>query len=266
MAEHTSVDSSKGGGPNTTAGKAASATNATRHGVFSTSPVAGGESAHEWNAFLDGCRQHFGPVGAHEEELVTGIAYDWWALRRVRRSTTAHIALEHEETTPLSAGPPESAIFVNPQRVSELFENWRILNDSVPLSDVSDDLKRAILGAGRAPEEWARLPIQTVSDARHLITLVANETKVTEEQLVVRAAGAVRSEIASRKQRARVLAERRTREVNAILPAPEIMERHLRYQTTIERALARKVGLLETSQLARSKILPPPIRVAINEG
>ena len=81
----------RGGGPKTPIGKANSSRNATTYAITSPSPVAGGEPQNEYDAFYDGIREYWDPVGAYEEELVSDLSTLMWRLRRVTKAEVAYI-------------------------------------------------------------------------------------------------------------------------------------------------------------------------------
>ena len=57
----------RGGGPRTPEGKRRSSRNAVKHGVFSRSPVVGGELDRDWLRHLEGMRKSFHPATEYEE-------------------------------------------------------------------------------------------------------------------------------------------------------------------------------------------------------
>jgi hypothetical protein len=91
-------ETSKGtssGGPRTAQGKKISSKNATRHGINSPSPVAGGEREEDWLIFKEGIRASLGPVSDLEEELAADIAITLWQKRRVQRTEAWHVDVEY---------------------------------------------------------------------------------------------------------------------------------------------------------------------------
>jgi hypothetical protein len=70
-------------GPRTGDGKARSARNALRFGIYSEMPaVLGLERAEEWDAFRDGIVTNLTPLGTLEEALAERVAVCLWRLRR----------------------------------------------------------------------------------------------------------------------------------------------------------------------------------------
>ena len=130
------VASVKGsGGPRSAEGKAASARNATTHGLTSGSPVAAGERAEEFAEFLQGWVDYFCPIGVPEEELVRNMALDAWRKRRIQRfeaaiAKTLFGAFEETALPPIDEPLVEK---LNLDRVIRLLEDLETLDDSTPL-------------------------------------------------------------------------------------------------------------------------------------
>jgi len=74
----------RGGGPKTTAGKAAVRLNAAKHGLWSASPVVGElERESDWQRHREGIQASLAPVGDLETALADRVALLLWRLRRV---------------------------------------------------------------------------------------------------------------------------------------------------------------------------------------
>ena len=76
-------------GPRTAEGKAASARNATSHGLSSADFVILAGQEEEFSAFIDALRAEIQPAGAIEHELFAQHAHAAWTLRRCRRAEVA---------------------------------------------------------------------------------------------------------------------------------------------------------------------------------
>ena len=77
------------GGPRTARGKAASRSNAVKHGLRSDAPVIPGlEDFDEWDQFRDGILASYAPEGELETENARRIASLLWRLRRAGRYET----------------------------------------------------------------------------------------------------------------------------------------------------------------------------------
>jgi hypothetical protein len=84
-------------GPRTEAGKAKSARNALRHGVYSMAKLIPGEDPEELDVLTKGILKDLNPLNTHETELVNQLIDLQWRLRRVT----------NEEARILSAEPPD---------------------------------------------------------------------------------------------------------------------------------------------------------------
>jgi len=84
-------------GPRTEAGKARSARNALRHGVYSMAKLIPGEDPEELDALTKGMLNDLNPLNTHETELVNQLIDFQWRLRRVT----------NEEARILSAEAPD---------------------------------------------------------------------------------------------------------------------------------------------------------------
>lgn len=81
-------NATKSTGPRTPAGKAASSSNALKHGILSRGLVLDGtgETNEDFAAFLDALRQDLAPQDVLEERLVEQISVCYWRLGRVVRA------------------------------------------------------------------------------------------------------------------------------------------------------------------------------------
>ena len=86
----------KRGGPITPQGKKAVSKNAVRHAVTSLDPTAAGESAEEWNLYIEGFNDVFRPIGIPESDLVFNLAMCLWRKRRIVRAERGNINQLHE--------------------------------------------------------------------------------------------------------------------------------------------------------------------------
>lgn len=83
----------QGGGPKSARGKAASRSNAVKHGLRSDAPVIPlAEDFGESERFRDGIIASYAPEGGHETELAGRVASLLWRLRRAGRYETEMVA------------------------------------------------------------------------------------------------------------------------------------------------------------------------------
>jgi hypothetical protein len=78
-------------GPRSAAGKLRSKFNAVKHGIFSSVVLIAGESRSEFDALLEGLREHYQPKGALVEILVEKLATQLWRYRRFLIAEAAEI-------------------------------------------------------------------------------------------------------------------------------------------------------------------------------
>jgi hypothetical protein len=83
----------RAGGPRTNQGKERSRQNSLKHGIFSKAVVLKDESQTEFDALLNGLREHFQPVGTFEDGLVESLAVTRWRQRRLLVAEAAEIEL-----------------------------------------------------------------------------------------------------------------------------------------------------------------------------
>lgn len=84
-------------GPRTPEGKAASATNATTHGLTARTPLVDGENASAYTAFVSGIVASLRPEGTLEDALAERAAVCLW---RVQRAPRVEAALLRPEPAP----------------------------------------------------------------------------------------------------------------------------------------------------------------------
>lgn len=110
----------KSTGPKTAVGKARTAQNAIRHGVYTMLPVIPAfERRSDWDAHCEGIVQSLMPLGTLEETLAVRIALCTWRLARLQRYETAltiagvedaETRLQPTVSMPLSAWDPADAV------------------------------------------------------------------------------------------------------------------------------------------------------------
>ena len=85
-------------GPRTDTGKAASSSNATRHGIFSAQLILQDEEPGEFQALVAALQADLRPVGALELTLVERIAVTIWRQRRLVQAETAKLELARRDS------------------------------------------------------------------------------------------------------------------------------------------------------------------------
>jgi hypothetical protein len=101
----------KSTGPKTPEGKAASAANATKHGLSSAFTVLAHEDQDEFDELLQGLRDEHQPTTHHQGFLVDHLAKTQWLLARAQRLEA--VAFDHLAGAELDPHDPDSAIILN---------------------------------------------------------------------------------------------------------------------------------------------------------
>jgi ABC-type dipeptide/oligopeptide/nickel transport system ATPase subunit len=276
----------KSTGPKTPQGRDVSKRNALKHGIFSKEVLVHGfyfqESSHEFTALFQDFRQSLNPVGPVEEMLVDQIVTAHWRLRRALRAESGEITLSVEkgqferskpnmhwrwmgwELTPDQVGAmEESAIGI------DILASW--------LREIRDEVEEK----GELTEAAVKLP------CRGRPNLLSIELEDLRLELLKNPAGAdpAGRREANKKQvlsfihgklaelacnRAncvrRELAEENARQAVAVLPAPEVLDKILRYETKLQRQLFRAMNHLERLQRMRQgEAVPPPLAMELPE-
>jgi hypothetical protein len=87
-------------GPATSAGKAASAQNATTHGLYAKAVVLASESQADFDELRDSFLARFLPADPVELELVDGMVKTRWLIRRLDRIITTALDFEVDRSIP----------------------------------------------------------------------------------------------------------------------------------------------------------------------
>ncbi len=97
-------------GPRTAAGKAASAANATKHGLSSAFTVLPNEDLDEYDEVLNGFMEEFEPCGYHETFLVHEMIQARWRIIRIHRLETSYLSQTQLDDP---SADPDQAILAN---------------------------------------------------------------------------------------------------------------------------------------------------------
>ena len=278
------------GGPKTTRGKRAVAKNAIKHGFYTLSPAAGGESEDDWWAFHQGFCETFRPVGVVQEDLVRELATIRWCLRRVIRAEAADIDARHAAINDLASHPPRPAPPPPPAPPAGM--TWEEVENGLRLlealqsvdSDVqttNPDWQSAIdlTGGFVCPADFLEPTEPWTRDSFiEFATKVADTCEMTYEQFIRETLIEVGDFLDSiHQQEAAHVAEieryeaqcERTRDRlrrEAILPSTLVEDRIQRTQAHLDRRFAKTLDQLELIQRATSgDELPPPVRIVITD-
>lgn len=267
----------RGGGPRTSEGKRISSQNACKHGLLSQDPVAGGESIEDWNEFLDGVQNHYGPIGIFEQECARHIALELWYLRRVERQIKS---VSQERS--MFAMPPAPSSYVeiadlefrDPDGVLDVLMNLDSLPDDLDLSEVVfEDIEMTVMTTS-AEQFNFEIPgwdpdsrRTTVASLRQFLQLAAEKTGLQRNVVIKRVVDRANEFLSKAPER---LSRRRRKQARHValanrvdLPDYDEYQKLLRYKRSHERSLSKWIAILETSQRARMNTLPPPIRLQV---
>jgi len=266
----------KSTGPKTPRGKAYSARNAIKHGLFSGQMmdfVSHGEDPTEYEEVLNGLRAKYQPMGTAEELEVERIALCWWRLKRAWRYENAmnRVALRN----------------LGRRELAEQAE-WCKERDKEE-DAITEELKRAaeeIQKNQEFPEDWEELK-QRIFTIEPKFELVWKSLECAAQERLATPAIAKLSKQLDPKERSLLLAiytvtsaivlleelrhSRNTsvREIaiaQHVIPNSDALDKILRYETTIERQLGRSVDRLERLQRRRQgEMVPPPLRVHLTQ-
>jgi hypothetical protein len=287
------VDGSKesarhGGGPRTAEGKRVVAQNATKHGLTSASPVAGGESQDDWEAHLEGMCEVFKPVGAFEKALVQVLASALWRKQRVMRYEVslidARLGTLGSSASMMIRRPPTIAEEMLDELGCDLVEAIALLEHLDQLDDSTSLQTEEVCNAllllvsvciEDALPKWLVFPAEgdawTCSDIRRWMSALAEHLGTTVEDLTRDALAKGRTILEDKRKR-RAAQDRLEREalrpeLTALFPARVDIDLLLRYEASMDRSIDRTLRQLELVQRARNGELPPPprrIEVSVN--
>lgn len=266
-AEISRINGNKSQGPKTIEGKLISSKNAVKHGIFSALTVIPNvESEELWKrhrtAFVDDLK----PVGALEEMLVERIALLSWRLSRVARYEREMIHSENSKET----NSYESKVLEYHNDL-QLIKGFHLL----PLdSCLSSDDALSILYFIDHQESWTALAANkatswTAGLVWEGIQNKAAQKNTTKDKLLAAAVAEVEKQIAYyenlSKEREDKIAEACNK--NLLAGFSTAMDKIIRYESHIEKALYKAINQLERIQSLRAgKPIPAPLVVDVNIG
>jgi len=291
------ANAQKSTGPKTPEGRAVSKMNALKHGISSKAMLVRGlklkENSRELDALYERFWQAYDPVGPVEEMLVDQIVTAQWRLRRALRAESGEIALS------LGGRPPERLRKPNLQLQ---WLQWTAFGDPIPKMEDSaegNEVLRMLLEEVRTSVEVngqftpAAIEELTIcfggeqnSLTRRLET-IRNECQDNPEGVDAAAL------LERNKHRALAFLDEKLRGISiwqanhekrqttyqkwrtnveearkdaAVLPAPEVLDKILRYETKLERQLYRAMSQLERIQrMRRGEAVPAPMMMEVSE-
>jgi hypothetical protein len=277
----------KSTGPKTPAGRAASKMNALKHGIFSKEVLVRGlninESSRDLNALHERFWQEHNPVGPAEEMLVDQMVTAYWRWRRVLRAESGEIALSVD-----AIHWARSRLWHQELQVV----HWNECLD--PICRMKDTAMGNRMLAGWLREVRARVEQEgELSEAAIKIPCNGkpNIVSVGLEELRLRLSqNAEGADPANRKEEnkkqalsyidrelsliqwgqgkceKREAAEEEARQAAAVLPAPEVLDKIMRYESTLQRQFYRALAQLERMQRMRQgEAVPAPMMMEVSE-
>jgi len=291
------ANAQKSTGPKTPEGRAVSKMNALKHGISSRAMLMHGlkinENSQELDSLYERFWQEFEPVGPVEEMLVDQIVTAHWRLRRALRAESGEIALS------LRGGPPKPRHKPNPQL---RWLHWRAFGDPIPrMQDSADgnELLQMLLEEVRTSVEVnGQLTATAIEELANCFGGEQNSLTRRLEGIRLECqqnpegldAAALRERnkhraLAFLHEKFRGIAlwnadyekwrttyqEWQTnaedaRQAAAVLPSAEVLDKILRYETTLQRQLFRAMSQLERLQRMRQgESVPAPLTMEVSE-
>jgi hypothetical protein len=262
--------------------------NAVTHGINSLSPVAGGESQEDWEAFYQGCLDSFHPSGTVEEELTRELVMLMWRKRRIIRAENSSIDALYDAIDDPDSYPAE-APDISPAKTSSLYGDipagvsvLNALRSSESDAELIDaDWLNAIelVGdfAGPAQCVYPKEPWTKASFIK-FVTKVADSYESSYEDFIDDALAGVDEHFESLERRAqehRAEVEHRDAQIRrlrkeleraAILPTAAMEARLQRAEAHLGRRFQKVLDHLELLQRTRSgDEMPPPFRLQVTD-
>ncbi|MBZ5632271.1 MAG: hypothetical protein LAO55_04010 [Acidobacteriia bacterium] len=162
-------------GPRTSAGKAAAAKNALRHGLLSEEAMLPGESALDYARFTEKLYVELNPIGELESALVGRIGGLLWRLKRIGRLEAGILMWKHADLELPSWSQKPTSIFSDSD-LTTLGETYQYGADSLAkLSRYETSIERSMY---KALHELQRL--QAARKGDHVPAPVVVDVNVTE--------------------------------------------------------------------------------------
>jgi len=267
----------KSTGPKTPRGKAYSARNAIKHGLFSGQImdfISHGEDPTEYEEILNGLRAKYEPMGTAEELEVERIALCWWRLKRAWRYENAmnRVALRDlgrrelaEQAEWCKERDKEEDVIIQ-----ELMRAAEEIQKSQELPKDWEELKQRIFAIEPKFESvWKSL--ECAAQERMAVPAISKLSKQLDpkERSLLLAIFTLKSAIILLEElrHSRNTSVREIAIAQHVIPNGDALDKILRYETAIERQLGRTVDRLERLQRRRQgEMIPPPVSVRLTRG
>lgn len=296
-AEASRKNALKSTGPKTPAGKKAVKWNALKHGLLSKEVIIqagdGKESETDYRNMHAQLRQDLQPIGALEEMLVEKIAVCYWRLRRILRCEVGEIR-SHLDSVWLKLMFQRLDQVRHDKQYALLDESRQRFEKSTlgihHLIGVLDEVRGLAEEMGYVPEEARKKLFQNFGTEENqlprwclVFSIMATEgpEKAKEDPehygdtpppeackgMILKFIDDEKEKLEDLKEIVKEKEELETEPTLSRLAIPEknIVDKILRYDTTIERQLYRAMNQLERLQRQRKgETLPPPISVDLS--
>jgi len=255
------------GGPQTPEGKEVVKKNALKHGLCAQEVVIqagdGQESQEDFDLLLDRLRADLQPQGVLEEIQVERIAVCYWRLCRCLRAETGEtrkaldscrLTWEQERVDALrfakmcpAQGDSRRTLWQDSIGLNYLIQLWEMA-------------QQELADQGHLSAPVNELLLRTLPQAR--IVPWGNQEAALEY---------IDREIGRLQKVQQIYQEKETFELEALkaslaLPSKEVLDKILRYETTISRQLYKAMAELERLQrMRRGEPVPPPINVEVSK-
>jgi hypothetical protein len=284
------ANAQKSTGPKTPEGRAVSKMNALKHGIYSKEVLVRGlnlkENSREFDALYERFWQDLNPVGPVEEMLVGQIVTAHWRLRRTLRAESGEIALSVDggqwQRSRHHPHWPWTGLTFPGHRVSDpVLEMQESAEGNSMMANWLCEVRVQVEEEGALTEAAIKIPFfgKPNSLSRELEGLRLRLSQNSD------AADPASQREENKKQALRAIdrklerlegckadcenrenAEEEARQAAAVLPAPEVLDKILRYETTIQRQLYRALAQLERLQRMRQgEAVPVPMVMELSE-
>ena len=290
----------KSTGPKTSVGKAVSARNAVKHGIFTAAPILSGiESRDDWEKHREGVLKSIAPVGYLEELLTMRLAAFSWRLFRVVRYeaevSTAAIARaeadmderdENDTRKPLDPASARekarsaSVVFKTLKALSKLPDEKSLDRESAvtTLRALSLELphNRDAISIPGIPDEDAEFDAfdsWTAGLLRKAIEAYSASARTTVEALQYKCMSAAYWNGIAADEKERDLVERARRwdlllereNCSRTLLGPEVLDKVARYESGLERSFFRTLHEIQRLQASRTgAVVSPPAAIDVD--
>jgi hypothetical protein len=270
-------------GPRTVRGKERSKLNALKHGLFFKAVLLEGESRAEYLSFLNDLRTEFQPQGEMESVCVENLSLLLWRKRRLLQAENAEISDQIVKTeiqfkakmrveafeisrSAITSGGLLKHIH-NPHIVTETKETLICFRELVVSGRFTEDSRLIEKLYGEGPNEGIPYAFRTIYEvyarsASLVKTIGQMQLDPEEMEYCIKVIDAEIERLKNLEQILEATDRERSlyRSVAAFIPAQEISDRLMRYETHLSREIDKVLNRLERLQRNRTgQPLPPQL-------